>query len=299
MNNYIISCESTIDLNYDYVRSRNIEVIEYSYILNGKLYKDEMGKDEKTLPEFYKELSNGNLASTTQINEMEYEEYFMKLLEKSDNILHVYFSSGMTKSFENAVRAADKINEKYKDKNIVLVDSLSGASGYGLLIDMAADLRDEGLSMEEVKEWIINNRLKIHHYIYTTDLSYLQKGGRVSKTEAIVGGFLNIIPMIYLNDKGELKVFNKTRGKKKVVKEFLEKMEQYAENGLDYEGGCFISHSSAIDSAQELKESIESKFPNLKDKVRIYNTGPVIGSHTGQGTVGLFFCGENRPNLTK
>lgn len=298
MNNFTISCESTVDLPYTYIKSRNIEVIKYSYLMNEKVYEDNMCEDEYSLPNFYKELKAGSVATTTQINQQSYYDYFWELLKKTDKILHIAFSSGLSGSVSNAFKVAEEINESNKDKKIVVIDSSAASSGYGLLVDMVADLRDEGKTLEQLVEWININKLRIHHYVCPSDLFFLKRGGRISTTQAFIGDLLNVHPLIYVNKDGQLRVFSKVRGRKKSFKKKISLMEKYAENGIDYSGKCFISHSNSIEDAEYFRILVEEHFPKLKNKVKVYDIGAVIGSHTGQGTISLFFYGTERPNLT-
>lgn len=177
-----------------------------------------------------------------------------------------------------------------------MVDSLGASSGYGLLMDRAADKRDEGMSAEELAKWIEENRLKVHHWFFSTDLSFYVKGGRISKTAAFFGGMLDICPLLNMDNLGRLIPRYKIRTKKKVIKAIADKMEECARDGLDYDGKCYISNSACIEDARQVADLVEARFPKLNGKVEINNIGTTIGSHTGPGTVALFFWGSERVN---
>ena len=184
--------------------------------------------------------------------------------------------------------------EKYPDRKIYVVDSLTASSGFGLMMDKLADLRDAGSTIDEVYEWITANRLKLHAWFFSTDLTFFVKGGRVTKTAGFVGNILNICPLLNVDYQGKLIPRYKIRTKRKVIEAIVAQMEQFAENGLDYNGKCYISQSACMDDAEAVAKLVESKFPKLNGKVLINNIGTTIGSHTGPGTVALFFWGSER-----
>ena len=186
------------------------------------------------------------------------------------------------------------INEKYKDVKIYIVDSLAASSGYGLLMEKLADLKDEGKSIEEVRDWAENNRLFINHWFFSTDLKYYVRGGRISKTSGFFGNMLHVCPLLNVNDEGKLIPREKILGKKKVINAIVQKMIENAKDGKDYNDYCYISHSAVFEDAKAVKDKVEDYFPNLKGKVEIFDIGTTIGSHTGPGTVALFFVGKER-----
>lgn len=293
MSDFILSCCSTADLSEAHFTERNINYICFHYNLNGETYNDDLGK---TIPlnDFYRILSEGGDATTSQINISEYLDYFTKFLEEGKDILHLCLSSGLSGSFNSATNAAAIASERYPDRKIYIVDSLAASSGFGLLMDKLADLRDEGKSIDEIKDWAEANKLKLHHWFFSTDLSFFVKGGRISKTAGIFGGILNICPLLNVNYQGQLIPRSKIRGKEKVITEIVKRMEASAENGYDYNGKCYISHSACAEDAGRVASLIEAKFPSLNGKVELYDIGTVIGSHTGPGTVALFFWGNER-----
>ena len=174
------------------------------------------------------------------------------------------------------------------------MDSLGASSGYGLLTDMAADMRDNGESIENVYEWLEENKLNIHHWFFSTDLTHFRRGGRVSATSAVVGGILNICPLLNMSHDGKLIPREKVRGKKNVILKMVEKMKTHAKDGTNYSGKCFISNSACYEDARRVADLVEENFPDLDGKVIINSVGTVIGSHTGPGTVALFFIGDKR-----
>ena len=189
------------------------------------------------------------------------------------------------------------LQEKYPERNIFIVDSLAASSGYGLLMDKLADLRDEGKSIDEVRDGAEENKKNLQHWFFSTDLTFYVKGGRVSKTAGFIGNVMNICPLLNVNFEGKLIPRQKVRTKKKVIAEIVDKMEQNAENGLDYDGKCYISNSACEEDAKAVAELVEARFPKLNGKVEINSIGTTIGSHTGPGTVALFFWGKERADV--
>jgi len=174
------------------------------------------------------------------------------------------------------------------------VDSLGAASGYGLFMDKLADLRDEGMSLEDLVQFAEENKTKLHHWFFSSDLSFFVKGGRISKTSGAIGTVLGICPLLNVDYQGKLIPRHKIRTKKKVISAIVEKMKEHAEDGLDYSGKCYISHSNCREDAEAVAKLVEKAFPKLNGKVEIFYIGTTIGSHTGPGTVALFFWGDPR-----
>ena len=292
MSDFILSCCSTADLTKEHFESRDIKYLCFSYELDGVRYADDLG-ETMSLADFYKAMENGASTKTSQPNVAEYEEYFESFLKEGKDVLHLTLSSGISGAHNSACVARNMLAERYPDRKLYVVDSLAAASGFGLIMDDLADMRDAGKTIDEVHSWIEENKLKMHHWVATTELKYLVRGGRLSKTAGVVGGILNICPIIHVDVNGKLQAGQKVRGKKKAIDELVKMMEQQAENGTNYSGKCYISHSACLEEATALKEQIEAKFPNLK-AVEIDNIGTVIGSHTGPGTFVIFFWGDAR-----
>ena len=295
-DNFILSCCSTVDLPYSYMESRHIPVLFYTYVVDGVTYDDDMGRDPQALPRFYQFLREGRLPQTSQINVAQYAEFFESLLQQGD-VLHIAFTSGQSGSVHNAFLAADMLKEKYPDRKLVVIDSLCSSSGYGLLVDYAADMRDAGEDIDTVAQWVLDNRNKVHHQFFSSDMTQFRRTGRVSGAAATVATVLNICPIMRLDDKGAIKAYSKVRGKKKAVETTVDTMEQHAQGGRDYDGKCFICHSQCPEDARLVMDAVEDRFPKLKGKVRLCDIGTIIGSHAGQGTVAVFFMGDERPEM--
>ena len=293
MSGYILSCCSTADLSKEHFEKRNINYICFHYKLNGVDYPDDLGQ---TVPfeEFYKRMDSGEDTQTSQINVTEYLEYFEKFLSEGKDILHITLSSGISGSYNSAANAAKIAKERYPERKIFVVDSLGASSGYGLFMDKLADLRDGGMEIEELKNWAEENKLNLHHWFFSSDLKFFIKGGRVSKTSGTIGTILGICPLLNMDNEGHLIPRSKIRSKKKVIQEIVNRMEENAEGGLSYSGKCYICQSACVDDAKEVAKLVEERFPNLDGKVLINYIGTTIGSHTGPGTVALFFWGKKR-----
>lgn len=293
MSEYIISCCSTADLSEEHFHRRSISYICFHYELNGVQYLDDLGRS-MPFDQFYAAMTEGADTRTSQINVAEYSHYFESFLKEGKDILHLSLSSGISGSINSAMVARDTLLEQYQDRQIYIVDSLAASSGYGLLMDRLADLRDEGLSLEEVYEWALSNRLKLNHWFFSTDLTFYIKGGRISKASGFIGGMLNICPLLNVNHLGQLIPRYKIRTKRKVIHTVVDKMEECIEEGQDYSGKCYISHSACYEDARAVADLIEERFPKLDGKVLINSVGTTIGSHTGPGTVAVFFWGRER-----
>lgn len=293
MSDYIISCCSTADLSEEHFKSRDIHYICFHYELDGKQYPDDLGKSMK-LADFYQAMVDGAETKTSQVNAEEYEKYFRGFLEQGKDILHVTLSSGISGSINSAMVAKQTLAEEFPDRKIYVVDSLGASSGYGLLMDRVADMRDSGMSLDDLAKWTEDNRLHLHHWFFSTDLTFYIKGGRVSKTAGFVGSVLNICPLLNMDNLGRLIPRYKIRTKKKVIKTIVDKMEEHAQDGLNYSGKCYISQSACYEDAKEVAKLVEKRFPKLNGKVEINDIGTTIGSHTGPGTVALFFWGDER-----
>ncbi len=293
MQKYILSCCSTADLTEEHFLQRDIHYICFHYELDGKAYPDDLGKT-MSFPDFYAAMANGADTKTSQINTDEFYQYFESFLKEGYDILHVCLSSGISGVVNSASVAKEELSEKYPDRKIFVVDSLGASSGYGLIMDKLADLRDEGMGIEDLADWLEKNKLKLHHWFFSTDLTFYIKGGRVSKTAGTVGNILNICPLLNMDNLGRLIPRFKIRGKKKVIHAIVDKMIENAENGTDYSGKCYISNSACYEDARAVADLVEKNFPHLNGPVEINSIGTTIGSHTGPGTVALFFWGSER-----
>ena len=293
MSEYILSCCSPADLSKEHFERIGVRYVCFHYALDGVEYPDDLGQ---TIPfdEFYRRMSEGADTRTAQVNVSEYVDFFTPFLEEGKDVVHVCLSSGISGTINSARNAALILKERYPERTVHVIDSLGASSGYGLLMDTAAAKRDEGLSAEELAAWIEENRLKVHHWFFSSDLTFFVKGGRISKAAGVFGGILEICPLMNMDNLGRLIPRFKIRTKKKVIREIVKKMEECAEGGTDYSGKCFISMSACYEDARAVADLVEARFPKLDGKVLINNIGGLIGSHTGPGTVALFFWGGKR-----
>ena len=292
---FVLSCCSTADLPKEHFEARNISYICFHYSMDGKEFVDDLGQS-MPFEEFYRRMAEGAETKTAQVGVGEYLDYFTSILEQGKDILHITLSSGLSGTYNSARNAAAIAQERYPDRKIYVVDSLGASSGYGLIMDTLADLRDGGMGLEALRDWIEANKLRMHHWFFSTDLSFYVKGGRISKTAGLVGTILGICPLLNMDNLGRLIPREKIRTKRRVIAEIVKKMEENAEDGLEYSGKCFMCHSACIEDAKAVAALVEQRFPKLNGKVQINSIGTTIGSHTGPGTVALFFWGKERVN---
>ena len=292
MKKFIISCGSAVDLSEEHLTNRNIDWIPFTYFVDGKEYKDDLGKSI-SYDDFYKKIKKGAITKTSQINENQFVERYEKYFEDGFDVICVCLSSGISGTYSSAILAKQELEEKYPERKLYVIDSLAASSGYGMFVDMLADLRDEGLSANEIVEEAENVKLNVQHLFFSTDFTTYVRGGRVSKTMGLIGTILKICPILYVNVEGKLLQYKKVRTKQKAISQIVIEMEKLI-NDNEYDGKCYISHSDCYDDALSVKKEVESKFPNLKNKVLINSIGTIIGSHSGPGTVALFFVGEKR-----
>ncbi len=293
MSDYVLTSCSTADMPHDYFIVRNIPYVCFHYQIDGQTYVDDLGQS-MTFEEFFNRMSKGALPKTSQVNVEEYKGFFEPFLKEGKDILHISLSSGISGAYSSAMTAKHELLAQYPGRRIAIVDSLGASSGYGLLMDMLADMRDNGASLDDLRDWAEENKLYIHHWFFSTDLSFYIKGGRISKTSGMLGTLLKICPLLNMDAEGHLIPREKIRSKKKVIAETVKRMEEHAAGGLDYSGKCFISHSACYEDARAVADLVENNFPKLDGKVLINSIGTVIGSHTGPGTVALYFVGDER-----
>ena len=292
---YILSCCSTADLTREHFEQRDIHYICFHYQLDGKDLPDDLGQS-MPFDKFYQAMTEGAETRTSQVNTEEYLAYFEEFLQQGQDVLHVTLSSGISGTINSANTAAEQLRVKYPERKIYIIDSLGASSGYGLLMDTLADKRDEGMPLDELARWATDHRLHLHHWFFSTDLTFYIKGGRVSRTAGFFGKLLHICPLLNMNHLGQLIPREKVRTKSAVIRTIVDRMQEHAEDGLAYSGKCYISNSACIEDAQAVAKLVESRFPRLNGPVEIYSVGTTIGSHTGPGTVALFFWGDERWN---
>ena len=287
-----ITTDNTADLPVEYLQEHNIGCIPISYILDGVTYGGEKELDWK---EFYRLMrEDGKMPTTSQINPEEAKYFFEKMIQTEKEILHLAFSSGLSGTYNNMRLAAEEVMEEHPEVKIIVIDSLAASMGEGLFVQKAVKLRDEGKSMEETAEWLKAHALNVVHVFTVDDLFHLYRGGRVSKTSAVIGTLAAIKPKLHVDDEGHLIVIGKPRGRKKSLNALVDYMEEkmgswLQENKDDY---VFISHSDCLEDAEYVRDRIKERFG--MEHFMINHIGPTIGAHTGTGTVALFFMGESR-----
>jgi len=289
MKNYIIMTETTCDLPQSYLSEHKVLTLPLTYTLDGVEYD---GTVEKSLysADFYDKLRQGIMASTSQIPPEVEKEAMQKQLDKGLDILYIGFSSGLSGTYQSAVIAKTDLEEQYPDSKIIVVDSLCASLGQGLLIDFAVKAKQDGKSIDEVAKLVSDMRLKLCHYFTVDDLNHLYRGGRVSKVSAIIGSLLGIKPILHVNDDGKLIPIGKVRGRKVSLDAMVEKMgTKLSDYKNEY---VFISHGDSLEDAEYVAGQVLDKY-NIKTQI-INNVGPVIGSHSGPGTIALFFFGASR-----
>ncbi len=223
MYNYCLSCCSTADLSIEHFKRRNIRYVCFHFTLDGIEYLDDLGVTISP-EELFNRMAHGAQTQTSQVSVEEYIAHFESILKENKDILHVTLSSGLTGTYNSACLAKEELSSKYPDRKIYIVDSLGASSGYGLIMETLADLRDEGMSIDELYHWAEDNKLRMHHWFFSTDLSFYIRGGRISKTAGTIGTILNICPLLNMDCHGHLTPREKIRGKKKVMKRIVEQM---------------------------------------------------------------------------
>lgn len=295
MGDYILSCCSTADLSKEHFHRKDIQYVCFHFTLGDREYMDDLG--ESVPPgELYRRMVAGEGTKTSQVSVAEYETLFEKNLKEGKDILHVTLSTGISGTYNSACVARENLSERYPDRKIHVVDSLGASSGYGLIMETLADLRDAGMGIDELHQWIESHKLELHHWFFSTDLTFYIRGGRISRTAGFIGSVMGICPLLNMDSEGKLIPREKIRTKKKVISKIVEKMEENARDGLGYSGKCFLSQSECMEDAREVAALVEERFPKLDGKVEIFPIGATIGSHTGPGTIALFFWGRERKN---
>ncbi len=285
---FVLVSDNCADLPYSFYTENNIPIVTLSYTMDNITYSD----ISKFLSpkEFYAKVRAGSAPITHQANPGVFIDVFKKLLDAGSDILYVGFSSGLSGTFQSAVMAKDELMQEYPDRKIELVDSLCASAGQGLLLNMALDMRNDGQSLQHTKDLLEQNKMFIVHDVVLSDLFHLQRGGRISKASAMIGSALGIKPTIYVNSQGKLVPSGKVRGLKLAFSKMLERMRANFVGSISPK--IFISHSDSYAQAEELFNLIRDAFPEAC--VQIYDVGPVIGSHTGAGTIALFYFSKTR-----
>ena len=290
MEDYIIVSDSTADLSQEMADELGVKVLPLSVNMGETSFKHYPDGRELPINDFYDQLRTGAMPSTNAINIGEYTEALEPLLQAGKNILILAFSSGLSTTFNSSVIAAQELAGKYPDRKIYAVDTLAASMGEGLLVWHAAQLQRSGKTIEEVRDWTEENKLNLCHWFTVNDLHHLKRGGRVSAATAVVGSVLGIKPVLHVDNEGHLINVDKIRGRQASLIRLLEKIK---ETGTDLQGQTiFISHSDCEEDAKWLADKIQEQI-GVKE-IFINYIGPVIGAHTGIGTVALFYIGTER-----
>lgn len=287
MNEFVIVSDSTVDLPKEYLRDKQVPIISLSYVMDGVTYEEMNGLSHK---EFFEKLRTGALPTTSQINPEQAREALEPFAKEGKDILYIGFSSGLSGSYNSVRIAAEELKEEYPDVEIIVIDSLCACMGEGLLLHKALELKAQGMELKEIAEWVEHNKLHVCHNVTVDDLNHLHRGGRISKTTAVVGSMIKIKPIIHMSDEGKLVVIGKERGRKKSLISIVDRMEKQMQG---YENDIvMITHGDCIEDAEFVKKQVEDRFGI--HNIMINGIGSVIGSHTGAGVVAVFFMGDKR-----
>ncbi len=285
----IILTDSCCDLPIDFVKENNIEVMPLSVNIKGEEIKDDLGQSIE-YKAFYDMIRAGEMPSTSQVNAYEFTEVFKKYSNQGYSIIYIGFSSALSGCVNSARIAKENIEGDISSADITIIDTKCASMGLGLVVYYAANMLKNGSSKDEVVTWIEDNKLKVNHWFTVDDLNHLKRGGRVSSTAAIVGTMLNIKPILHVDDEGRLIPVSKVKGRKKSIKGLQESLKERIIK--PEEQTIFISHGDCLSEAEHLKDLILNEV-QVKEVI-INNVGPAVGSHSGPGTIALFFIGENR-----
>ncbi len=288
MMDYIISADNMGDLPESYIQEKQISLMSLSYMIDGETYNQ-----ENSLPsgEFYDKMRRGSMPTTSQVNPEETRKILENMLEKSNHIIHIAFSSGLSGTYNSTRLAAQELMEE-RDCRITVIDSLCASLGEGLLIYYAVALREAGKSYDEVVEWLEGHKLNICHDFTVDDLFHLYRGGRVSKAAAVIGTMISLKPVLHVDNEGHLIPVSKVRGRKKSLLALVDNMEKKIGSWKEKNDIVFISHGDCIEDAEFVREQVEERFGI--HRFIINPVGPTIGAHSGPGTVALFYLGDMR-----
>lgn len=290
MGTYRIVTDSTTDLTPELIQELDVQVIPLCYIMEGKTYHNIPGGGEMTDREFYAKLRAGSMSTTTQVNSEEFLRVFTPLLEAGQDVLYIGFSSGLSGTYQSAALAREELKQRFPGRRLEVFDSRCASMGEGLLVYHAAKLQQAGKSLDEVLSWLKENVLNLCHWFTVDDLNHLKRGGRVSTATALVGTMLGIKPVLHVDNEGHLIPVSKVRGRKQSLDALVRRMEDTA---LDPAGQMvFISHGDCLEDARYVERQIREKLGVRQ--VELGFIGPVIGAHSGSGTVALFFLGKER-----
>jgi DegV family protein with EDD domain len=290
VKDYVIFTDSCVDLSPEMAAELDIQVENLTFNLDGTVYSNWLDGREISFHDFYAQLRGGGLSSTSQVNATAFVEAFTPWLERGCDVLYLGFSSGLSGTVNGARLAVDELAGRWPDSRLVVVDTLAASMGQGLLVWHAAQLKKQGRSLEEVRAWCEENKLNLAHWFTVDDLHFLKRGGRLSGAAALLGTMFNIKPVLHVDNEGRLIAMEKVRGRRQSLLALVNRMEKTA---IDPGGQTvFISHGDAAEDADFVADEIRRRF-GTKD-IRTNYIGPVIGSHSGPGTIALFFLGTGR-----
>ena len=286
---YTVTCESTCDLPYEYLQKRNCNVLIYSYFIGGDEFSDSMGRRKPALFQLYENIATQKV-TTSQLNVQQYEDFFRAQLEQGD-VLHLAFSSGLSQSIYNAKKAAENLAQEGLPHKVVVVDTLCGGGGYGMLVDAVLDERDSGADFETLCNWVEENKYHLHTYLFSINLAHFRKSGRINGLTAFVGNLLGICPVMYVNDSGKIIAHEKAISERRATERLLVNMEKKADDGTNYSGKVWIQNSNCFALAAQTKLLLQARFPNVKS-IHMLDVGTVMACHCGPGTVAIYFWGK-------
>ncbi len=292
MEDYVLSCCSTADRSKEFFEENGIIYACFHYHIGEEEFVDDLGQSV-SFSEFYDKMRKGAEPETSQVNSEQFIELWEPVLQSGKDILHVSLSSGISGVFNSANIAAQELMEKYPERRVRVVDSLGASAGYGLLMEYLAEQKKQNKSLDEVYHWAEKYKMRLQSWFFSTDLTNYVRGGRISPTSAILGTALGICPLLNVNAVGKLIPRAKIRTKKKVIREIVKRMEEHAEQGTNYAGKAAISYSDCREDAEKVRDLILETFPKIQG-ISMDSIGTVIGSHTGPGTVALFYLGDER-----
>lgn len=290
MGDYKIISDSTCDLSPELIQELDVDIIPMEFSVGESSYHNYPDERELSSHQFYDCLRAGGTSITNQITPVIFHEVFEPVLQAGNDLLYIAFSSGLSGTCNNARITAQELGEKYPDRKIIVVDSLAASMGEGLLVYHAAKKKAEGQSIEEVRDWLLLNRSRLAHWFTVDDLNHLKRGGRVSGAAALVGTVLGIKPVLHVDDDGHLIPMEKVRGRRQSLDGLVDHMAEKVEN--PEEQMIFISHGDCLEDALYVAEQVKKRFSVKAQKIN--PIGPVIGTHSGPGTVALFFLGKDK-----
>lgn len=293
MNDYVISCCSTIDLSETNANELGLKIASFHYTMEDNEYPDDF-YSTMSYEEFYNKIVSGVVSTTSQVSTGEFIDHFSKILDSGKDLIHFSLSSGISGVYNSATAAVKELKNKYPERIIYIVDTLCASAGYGLFVKEMVDLKNSGMSISDLADYAENKKRNLQHWFCSGDLTSYYRGGRISKGAMVFGTALHICPIMTVDTNGALLPIRKSRGMKKALDGLYDEMVRLADDGLDYSGECYISQSMCEDDANYLADKINYNFKNLKTPVQVFRIGTVIGSHTGKGTVALFFNGKKR-----